>query len=183
MLTIDQVPGWAISLRFEAGGDRASGFSRYRLTPSQIQRFLSGVFDLAPWTEIEELMPTGEPYAYLTLIEKERELQVFGLDHDFITIGRDPSTCEVSLPERLFLVSRNHARIFRTVEGVFVEDLNSTNGTFLNGKRIRRAKLEHGQRIILGRARPAEGTAEFEISFEIEGLSAVEATKKLSVGK
>lgn len=122
-------------------------------------------------------------FAYLTLVDKERELQVFGLNQDLITLGRDPSSCEISLPERLFLVSRNHARVFRTVEGVFLEDLNSTNGTFLEGKRIRRAKLEHGQRIILGRARPDEGTAEFEVSFEVDEISTLEATKKLSVGK
>jgi len=184
VLTIDEVPRWAISLRFEAGGERASGFNRYRLTAAQIQRFLGGVFDLAPWSEIEELMPTGEPYAYLTFIEKERELQVFGLDHDVITLGRDPSSCEISLPERLFLVSRNHARIFRTVEGVFIEDLNSTNGTFVDGKRVfKRTKVEQGQRIILGRVRPNEGAAEFEVSFEVEGVSALEATRKLSVGQ
>lgn len=181
VITIDDVPRWAVSLRFEAGGERAQGFSRYRLTPAQIQRFLVELFDLSPWHEIEALMPTGEPYAYLTLIEAGQELQVYGLDHETVTLGRDPSVCEISLPERLFLVSRLHARIYRTAEGVFIEDLKSTNGTYLNGKRIHRAKLEHGQRILLGRARPAEGAAELEVSFEAEEVASLEVTRKLSL--
>jgi pSer/pThr/pTyr-binding forkhead associated (FHA) protein len=33
-------------------------------------------------------------------------------------------------------VSRRHARIFRTQDGIAIEDLASLNGTFLNGQRL-----------------------------------------------
>lgn len=50
-----------------------------------------------------------------------------------LVIGRDAS-CELVIVDRQ--VSRYHARIERTPEGVVLEDLGSKNGTFCNGDRI-----------------------------------------------
>jgi pSer/pThr/pTyr-binding forkhead associated (FHA) protein len=50
-----------------------------------------------------------------------------------IVVGRDAS-CELVIADRQ--VSRYHARIERTPEGVVLEDLGSKNGTFCNGNRI-----------------------------------------------
>lgn len=50
-----------------------------------------------------------------------------------IVIGRDEG-CEIMIPSRQ--VSRYHARFKVTKTGVFLEDLNSKNGTHLNGVRI-----------------------------------------------
>jgi adenylate cyclase len=47
-------------------------------------------------------------------------------------------------------VSRRHARIFKEGENYFIEDLRSTNHTFVNGKEIKKAKLNYGDRIIIG---------------------------------
>jgi nitrite reductase (NADH) large subunit len=48
-------------------------------------------------------------------------------------------------------VSRRHARLFITPEGrVWIEDLGSTNGTFLNGERVDRAALNLGDQVRLG---------------------------------
>ena len=44
-------------------------------------------------------------------------------------------------------ISRMHARLVPTDEGVMVEDLNSTNGTFVNGKRILREEARVGDEI------------------------------------
>jgi hypothetical protein len=55
-------------------------------------------------------------------------------------------------------VSRRHARIHQMREGTFVEDLGSTNGTFINGQRLFPAKLyplEHGDMLHLGRLKLA----------------------------
>lgn len=41
-------------------------------------------------------------------------------------------------------LSRQHARIIVTKNGLIVEDLNSSNGTFVNGKRINRVTLNNG---------------------------------------
>lgn len=67
-----------------------------------------------------------------------------------VTIGRDP---KVELPLQDEGISRKHCRIFfeKDKNAFFLEDLQSTNGTLLNGKRIGGAKkLEAGDRIYLG---------------------------------
>ena len=47
-------------------------------------------------------------------------------------------------------MSRHHAQVITTTEGSWVEDLNSTNGMFVRGKRVRRHKLQEGDVIQLG---------------------------------
>lgn len=56
--------------------------------------------------------------------------QRWSVDHE-IVIGRDAS-CEIVIPDRQ--VSRFHARITPSFNGVLLEDLGSKNGTFCNGK-------------------------------------------------
>jgi DNA-binding winged helix-turn-helix (wHTH) protein len=64
------------------------------------------------------------------------------------TIGRSPD-CRVTLP--FPTVSRCHARILLVGGKATLEDLRSTNGTFVNGTRIERsAPLADGDRIQLG---------------------------------
>ena len=49
------------------------------------------------------------------------------------------------------LVSRLHCQLTATLESVQVKDLDSTNGTFVNGRRVRRAELRDGDRLGVGR--------------------------------
>ena len=50
------------------------------------------------------------------------------------------------------LVSRVHCRLVALQDGELeVLDLDSTNGTFVNGKRVQAAKLESGDRLQIGR--------------------------------
>lgn len=50
-----------------------------------------------------------------------------------LLIGREP-TCDVVVPDRM--VSRFHARVTPSPEGVYLEDLGSKNGTHCNGKPV-----------------------------------------------
>ncbi|MBI3070700.1 MAG: FHA domain-containing protein [Deltaproteobacteria bacterium] len=67
-------------------------------------------------------------------------------EREFI-IGRAPEI-ELSLVEDL--VSRKHARISTRKNTIVLEDLGSTNGTFVNGERIKRVLLKDGDRILIG---------------------------------
>jgi pSer/pThr/pTyr-binding forkhead associated (FHA) protein len=49
------------------------------------------------------------------------------------------------------LVSRLHCRLTAGDEKLEVQDLSSTNGTFVNGKRVRRAQVASGDRLRVGR--------------------------------
>ena|SRR2546427_11799152 len=49
------------------------------------------------------------------------------------------------------LVSRLHCRISAGPETLEVVDLSSTNGTYVNGKRVKRAQLRSGDRLRVGR--------------------------------
>jgi len=49
------------------------------------------------------------------------------------------------------LVSRLHCQITATGDFLQVKDLDSTNGTFVNGKRVQTAELYSGDRLSVGR--------------------------------
>jgi pSer/pThr/pTyr-binding forkhead associated (FHA) protein len=76
------------------------------------------------------------------------------LQHDLelsegqFAVGRN-ATCQLSLDDPL--VSRRHALMVVTDEGVTIEDLQSRNGVLVNGKRIGgRVQLQVGDRILIG---------------------------------
>jgi len=48
------------------------------------------------------------------------------------------------------MVSRKHAKIATTGGQVVIQDLGSTNGTFVNGEKIRKQRLKQGDRILVG---------------------------------
>jgi pSer/pThr/pTyr-binding forkhead associated (FHA) protein len=49
-------------------------------------------------------------------------------------------------------VGRRHARLIREDDGLYIEDLDSTNGTFVNGKSIKRKKISASDKIVLGKS-------------------------------
>ena len=64
-----------------------------------------------------------------------------------ILIGRS-SDLDMVLVEDM--VSRKHARIAMQADQIWIEDLGSTNGTFVNGEKIKRARLKEGDRVLIG---------------------------------
>jgi len=64
-----------------------------------------------------------------------------------MNIGRRPGS-EILLDN--MAVSGNHASIFTIGEDSFVQDLNSTNGTFVNNKRVAKHHLDNGDVVTIG---------------------------------
>jgi hypothetical protein len=89
-----------------------------------------------------------------------KRLMVMGPDHSKgttypleaeLSIGRAPG-CAVTLASDNF-VSQVHARVFRSGDGYMVEDLGSTNGTLLNGRKLTgTTPLRPGDRLQVGRS-------------------------------
>lgn len=71
------------------------------------------------------------------------------LDGRELLLGRGQG-CDMVLGDKL--VSRHHARIYLAWGRWHAEDLDSTNGLFVNGDRIKRRALRHGDEIGLGDA-------------------------------
>ncbi|MDQ4074827.1 MAG: FHA domain-containing protein [Chloroflexota bacterium] len=81
----------------------------------------------------------------LVLEEGMDEPRCWALEEDLTTLGRWPDN-DVVLPDRR--VSRHHAQIRRIGTQFFLEDRNSTNGTYINGERISESSpLQDGDRL------------------------------------
>src|SRR5687768_12275272 len=64
-----------------------------------------------------------------------------------VVIGRS-SELDMVLVEDM--VSRKHAKISVSGGKITIEDLGSTNGTFVNGEKVKQARLKEGDRILIG---------------------------------
>ena len=64
-----------------------------------------------------------------------------------IVIGRSSELDMVLVEE---MVSRKHARIALSDGVITIEDLGSTNGTFVNGEKVERGTLKEGDRVLVG---------------------------------
>ena len=100
----------------------------------------AGVFMLE--AEVRE-GPGGGPYAALVLGDGTR-----------VELGEDPACigrldeCEVQLTDKN--VSRRHAEVRREGAGYVLIDLDSTNGTRVNGARVKRRDLVDGDEVTVG---------------------------------
>lgn len=84
----------------------------------------------------------------LVLERKRKRIWAAQLRHSEATLGR-ASGCTVRIPSSQ--VSRLHCRLHIENGLVFVEDLESVNGTFINGERVHRKEIVHpGDRLRLG---------------------------------
>ena len=90
----------------------------------------------------------GRAARLVVLEPKAARGQAYALDRE-ITIGRD-TKCTITIPDDTF-VSSLHARVFDHEGQPMLEDLGSTNGSYLNGNKVAGAKLLHpGDRVQIG---------------------------------
>lgn len=85
----------------------------------------------------------------VSVIFNNEEILGQSLGNDVYTIGRQQS-CDIHIDN--LGISRVHARLLREGSGYIVEDLQSSNGTFVNAERIQgRRKLANDDQITIGK--------------------------------
>ena len=88
---------------------------------------------------------------HLTLMFDNKLIDQYALETGQpLTIGRK-ETNHIVISN--LAVSSNHARVESRDEGVFITDLDSKNGTFVNGNTIISCQLKDGDEIIIGKHR------------------------------
>jgi pSer/pThr/pTyr-binding forkhead associated (FHA) protein len=83
------------------------------------------------------------------IVDAPGDRRDFVLEADQALLGR-AAACHIVLSDDT--VSRSHARIERRGGGLWIEDLGTPNGTSVNGVRVGRTKLGHGDTIGLGKS-------------------------------
>lgn len=83
-------------------------------------------------TQMKLLSPNIIVNLRLSYKDKPEE-DTFLIQQSDILLGRDPN-CKVHIPDET--ISAQHARIYLIDQNWWIQDLNSTNGTFLNDERI-----------------------------------------------
>jgi len=116
----------------------------------------------------------------LTLLIGRKAMQVYDLEKETILIGReDDADVVIDNPS----VSRKHAQIRKEGAGWFVEDLGSSNGTFLHGEKITSARpLKEGDEIGFGKFSVVFGKAVGDAVDQVVAKPAPKPTSTDSVG-
>ncbi len=87
------------------------------------------------------------PTAKLVDVMNDESVSEYFISDDITTIGRI-ETNDIFLQDDM--VSGHHAKILRFQNNYFISDLISTNGTFVNGKRIKKCVLKDGDKLAFG---------------------------------
>jgi predicted component of type VI protein secretion system len=86
--------------------------------------------------------------AELFLKFEDRILQELLLSGGTVTIGRQPdNVLRIDNPA----VSGHHARIYADADHYVIEDCESFNGTYVNGQRVSKLELKHGDNLTIGK--------------------------------
>ncbi|MBE7052887.1 MAG: FHA domain-containing protein [Ruminococcaceae bacterium] len=107
--------------------------------------------DISDTTKLASFVGNYSCYLKLINLQSDFEFKVhesYGIS-DINIIGRSRK-CDVFIPDPL--LSKQHARIFKHEGNYYVQDLLSTNGTFLNGKKLgkKAVKIKDSDKITFG---------------------------------
>jgi phosphoserine phosphatase RsbU/P len=97
------------------------------------------------WSRKADTASTGDPQVLVVVEGADRRTIV--LDHFPFTIGRRTDRDLVMADPR---VSREHAQFITETDGVYVVDQASRHGTFVNGERVNRRKLNRNDHVEFG---------------------------------
>jgi|GEM_PF-7053489 len=78
----------------------------------------------------------------------EISTQEYVFEQDFVVVGRSQSKCHIVLDDGD--VSSIHAKFALEEGNLFIEDLNSSNGVYVNGEKVRKSLIIEGDEILIG---------------------------------
>jgi pSer/pThr/pTyr-binding forkhead associated (FHA) protein len=105
----------------------------------------------------------------IDLFIKNKLIKTYSFTQDTIEIGRIP-TADIFIDNSS--ISREHTRIERSIGGPYIiRDINSTNGTFLNDRKISEAAIKDNDTVSLGK---------FTLKLRFEGKNKPLKKKKVS---
>ncbi|HLF09888.1 MAG TPA: FHA domain-containing protein [Gammaproteobacteria bacterium] len=140
-----------------AGGNRQPKVTRALL--KEAGTHLNLRYDASAWTQVSEealspeavhLSDPGElrvEAARLIVSSGRKHVAEISLNRPRMVLGRDDS-CDISLDS--MYVSRYQNLFMETTDGWLLIDLSSTNGCFVNGRRVREHRLRDGDLIAVG---------------------------------
>ncbi|MBN1439220.1 MAG: FHA domain-containing protein [Anaerolineales bacterium] len=150
VISADEVPEWISTLRFEVKQVDSPPYYPFRLTPAKMRPLLLALFSVERWKSVERILPVHR-YGQLRQISEGRTAATYSLWEEETFLGRDPLKCTIVVPQHYTRVSRVHAVIRREADEIILEDLDSHNGTYLDGRRITgKAVLREGMAVSLG---------------------------------
>lgn len=85
----------------------------------------------------------------LDLIIRGKEISTTKITDQEILIGRDPAQSNLIIPEPT--VSKVHCKLYSKENKIYIKDNESTNGTFVNNKRITETEIKSNDIIFLGK--------------------------------
>ena len=93
---------------------------------------------------------TGVQEAFFVVIAGDGVGRLIKLERNEHVIGRDPILADISFRDDA--ISKRHAKVSLRDGVVEIEDLGSSNGTFVDGEQITKSRLADGARVVLGRS-------------------------------
>ncbi|NUM35721.1 MAG: FHA domain-containing protein [Candidatus Brocadiae bacterium] len=122
----------------------------YHSTLFELGRVLGNNTDLAKYL-FHEIAKNEEKVVILEIITCDKARDFLLLDQYPLVLGRDTSATENLFMVRDSLVSRPHCCLTREGSSILLEDMQSRNGTYVNGNMIReKALLKSGDKIRIG---------------------------------
>lgn len=142
---------WLAELAFARGISTVGSFQVTLLDDPQVRRrSVAATARFNPDARASSPVNAAFAMPRLRLIPAVAGARGIVLDRGPISVGRDRDNALV-IPSPN--VSRRHARLAQTVAGWSVVDLGSTNGTWLNGRRVEEAEVEDGDELAFGGVR------------------------------
>lgn len=86
--------------------------------------------------------------ASIVIVKGRAEGMEYPLEKPYTVIGRDKDSADIPINDPL--VSRQHAAISYDKDAFVLKDLESTNGTIVNGSEIRQVGIRHRDKFTIG---------------------------------